>query len=218
MGNIFNHNRPVFKLKTSKSDYWDMHLYESQGGDAIDDGLQEDCLSVYIDTTKDECVGENELVSSPEYTWEEAVNNGIELNNIGLTGIDNGLITYDKDKITDEEFMEIYTNSKLVIDAEDMRLHLNKVGGNNKIYRYDNEMVDEDNMRVAKLDGGFFQGFFKTGNGCNYNILPTDLGNGLCFEFTLRPEPFKSDYGAFPDDFRREVPQARAEVESRCRP
>lgn len=194
MGNIFNHNRPVFKLKTSKSDYWDMHLYESQGGDAIDDGLQEDCLSVYIDTTKDECVGENELVSSPEYTWEEAVNNGIELNNIGLTGIDNGLITYDKDKITDEEFMEIYTNSKLVIDAEDMRLHLNKVGGNNKIYRYDNEMVDEDNMRVAKLDGGFFQGFFKTGNGCNYNILPSDLGDGICFEFTLKPEPFKTDY------------------------
>lgn len=194
MGNIFNHNRSVFKLKTSKSDYWDMHLYERQGAGDIHNGLQEDCLSVYIDTTKDECIGENELMSSPEYTWGEAVNNGVELNNIGLTGIDNGLITYNKDEITEEEFVDIYTNSKLVIDADDMRLHLNKVGGNNKIYRYDSSIVTEDNMRVAKLDGGFFQGFFKTGNGCNYNVLPSNLGNGVCLEFTLKPEPFKSDY------------------------
>lgn len=194
MGNIFNHNRPVFKLKTSKSDYWDMHLYEPQGGGVIGDGLQEDCLSVYIDTTKDECVGENELVSSPEYTWEEAVNNGVELDNIGLTGIDNGLITYDKDTITEEEFNDVYTNSKLVIDPDDMRLHLNAVNGNNKIYSYKTSFVNEDNMKVARLEGGFFQGFFKTANGCNYSILPTEIGDGICFEFTLKPEPFKSDY------------------------
>ena len=194
MGNILNHNRPVFKLKTSKSDYWDMHLYEPQGSGAINDGLQEECLSAYIDTTKDECIGNGELISTPEYVWDEAVNNGIKLNNIGLTGIDNGLITYDKDAITDEEFNEIYTNSTYEIDAEDYRLHLNKVGGNNKIYKYNNEIVTKDDMRVARLEGGFYQGFIKTGNGCNYNVLPTDLGNGLCFEFTLRPEPFKSAY------------------------
>ena len=194
MGNIFNHNRPVFKLKTSKSDYWDMHLYESQAGGDIKDGLQEDCLAAYIDTTFDECIGDSELVSLPGYVWDEAVNNGVELNNIGLTGVDNGLITYDKDTITEEEFNELYTNSKLVLDADDLRLHLNKVGGNNKIYRYDSSFVKENDMRVAKLDGGFFQGFFKTGNGCNYNILPTELGDGICLEFTLKPEPFKSDY------------------------
>lgn len=194
MGNILNHNRPVFKLKTSKSDYWDMHLYEQQGSGEVGDGLQEECLSAYIDTTRDECIGEGELISTPEYLWDEAVNNGVELDNIGLTGIDNGLIVYDKDAITEEEFNEIYTNSKLVIDPDDYRLHLNKVGGNNKIYKYKTEIVTKDKMRVARLEGGFYQGFVKTGNGCNYNILPTDLENGLCFEFTLRPEPFKSDY------------------------
>ena len=194
MGNILNHNRNVFNLKTSKSDYWDMHLYESQAGGGFRDGLQEDCLAVYIDTTFDECIGESELVSLTDYTWDEAVNNGIELDNIGLTGIDNGLITYDKDKITEQEFIDIYTNSKLVVDADDMRLHLNKIGGNNKIYSYPTKFVEEDNMRVAKLEGGFFQGFFKTGNGCNYNILPSELGDGICLEFTLKPEPFKSDY------------------------
>ena len=171
-----------------------MHLYEQQGHGDANDGLQEECLAAYIDTTFEECVGENELVSTGDYSWEEAVNNGVELNNIGLTGIDNGLITYDKDKITEEEFIDIYTNSKLVIDENDTRLHLNKVEGNNKIYRYGANFVIEDNMKVAKLDGGFFQGFFKHANGCNYSILPSDLGNGICLEFTLKPEPFKSDY------------------------
>lgn len=171
-----------------------MHLYESQGSGAINDGLQEECLAAYIDTTRDECIGENELVSTPEYVWDEAVNNGIKLNNIGLTGMDNGLITFDKDTITDEEFNELYTNTTFEIDADDYRLHLNKVDGNNKLYKYNSEIVTKDKMRVARLEGGFYQGFVKTGNGCNYNILPTDLENGLCFEFTLRPEPFRSDY------------------------
>lgn len=188
MGNILNHNRPIFKLRTSKSDYWDMHLYESQAGVLVKDGLQEDCLTAYIDTTKDECIEENELVSVYDYVWDEAVNNGVELNNIGLTGVDNGFITYDKDTITEDEFKDLFTNSKLVIDADDYRLHLNKISGNNKIYRYDNEIVNEDNMRVAKLNGGFYQGFFKTGNGCNYNVLPNGLENGICLEFTLKPE------------------------------
>ena len=194
MGNILSHNRPVFKLKTSKSDYWDMLLYEQQGYGEVSEGLQEECLAAYIDTTRDECIGDNELVSTPEYVWDEAVNNGVELNNIGLTGIDNGLITYDKDEITEDEFIDIYTKSKLEIDADDYRLHLNKVGGNNKLYKYNADIVTKDKMRVARLEGGFYQGFVKTGNGCDYNILPTELENGLCFEFTLRPEPFKSDY------------------------
>lgn len=194
MGNIFNHNRPVFNVRTSKSDYWDMHLYQQQGGGNTNDGIQDDCLAAYIDTTLDECILENELVSTPDYEWDKAVNNGIELNNIGLTGIDNGLITYDKNTITDEEFMELYTNSKLVIDADDLRLHVNKVNGNNKIYKYDSRIVEEDSMRVAKLNGGFYQGFFKTGNGCNYNVLPSDFSSGVCLEFTLKPENFQSDY------------------------
>lgn len=193
MGNIFNHNREIFKLRTSKSDYWDVHMSHTQSGDAHD-GLQEECLAAYIDTTKDECLGENELVSMSGYVWDEAVNNGLELNNIGLTGVDNGLIKFDKNEITDEEFMDLYTNSKLVVDADDLRLHVGRVGGNNKIYRYTSECVCEDCMRVIKLDGGFYQGFFKHGNGCNYSILPTELGDGLCMEFTLKPELYKSEY------------------------
>ena len=203
MGNIFNNNRAVFDLKVSKSDYWDMHIHQDQVGETHD-GLQEECLAAYIDTTKDECVDDNEMMSVSDFNWDKAVNNGLELNNIGLTSVDNGLIKFDKNTITNEEFMELYTNSKLILDADDLRLHVNKVNGNNKIYRYTTEWVCEDCMRVLKLDGGFYQGFFKHGNGCNYNILPTELGDGLCMEFTLKPELYKSDYVARKDKYSEE--------------
>lgn len=193
MGNIFNNNRAVFNLRTSKSDYWDTHLNPSGKGE-IHDGLQEECLAAYIDTTKDECITDYELISSSEYKWDMAVNNGVELNNIGLTGVDNGLIRFNKKTITDDAFLDLYTNSKLVLDADDYRLHVAKVNGNNNIYRYTTECVCEDCMRVVKLDGGFYQGFFKHNDGCDYQVLPNELGDGICLEFTLKPEVYKSEY------------------------
>lgn len=194
MSNILNHNRLTFEFNVSKSDYWDTHLYQSQGGGAVS-GLQEDCLAAYIDTTLPDCIiSDDEMASNECYYWDKAVNNGVTLNNIGLTGVDNGLIKYDKGSITVEQFMDLYTNSKLEIDEGDLRLHVNKVNGNNKIYSYPNNFVKEDGMNVAKLNGGFFQGFFKTDNDCNYQVLPTELEDGWMVEFTLKPEDFKSNY------------------------
>lgn len=196
MGNILNHNRPVFEIMLSKNEYWDHHLYDNQKGDGLydTDVLDTECLSAFIDTTYPDCIEDVNLISLPDYTWEDAVNNGIELNNIGLTGVDNGLITFDKTGITEEEFMELYSNSKMVIPADDLRLHTTKVDGNNKIYSYPNEYVTEDGMNVAKLQGGFFQGFFKTGNGCNYQVLPSEIEHGWTMEFTLKPGKFQSNY------------------------
>ena len=85
MSNILNHNRPVFELNVTNSDYWDTHLYPSQCG-GIKRGLQEDCLAAYIDTTEPECILSNEEMASMEkYVWDKAVNKGVTLNNIGLT-------------------------------------------------------------------------------------------------------------------------------------
>lgn len=195
MGNILNHNRSIFDIRVSKSDYWDHHLYLSQVGEGTpSDDLDTSCLSVYIDTDTPECIEDNNLISKEDYVWDKAVNNGIELNNIGLTGVDNGTIRFDKTSITEEGFMDLYTNSKMVIPKDDMRFQTSKVGGNNQIYSYPNEYVTEDGMNVAKLQGGFFQGFFKTGNGCNYQVLPDKIDDGWTFEFTLKSEQFKSNY------------------------
>lgn len=192
MSNILNHNRKTFDFSVSKSDYWDMHLYKQQSGGVLSDGTQDDCLSAYIDTTIRMCVVDNGLVSyydeEDKYKWVGAVNKGTVLNNIGLTGVDNGLLLFDKDTTTQEEFDELFTKSTLEIDADDMRLHLSAVGGNNKIYSYDVYNVTEDDKNISQLDGGFYQGFFKTDKGCDYQILPTKLGNGWCMEFVLKPE------------------------------
>ncbi len=192
MSNILNHNRKTFDFRVSKSDFWDMHLYKQQSGGELTDDIQDDCLSAYIDTTIKSCIIKNGLVSyydeNGDYKWVSAVNKGLTLNNIGLTGVDNGLIVFDKDNITQEEFNDLFINSTLEIDADDMRLHLSEVNGNNKIYSYKITNVEENGKNISKLEGGFYQGFFKTDKGCDYQVLPTKLGNGWCMEFILKPE------------------------------
>ena len=202
MSNILNHNRTTFDFEVSKSDYWDMHLYKQQSGGYIKDGLQDDCLSAYITTTLKECISGKNLMSLDNYKWPDAVNKGVELKNIGLTGVDNGLLLFDRNITTEDEFNEIYRNSVLEIDSDDMRLFISPVGGNNKIYSYDMEFVEDENENVSKLNGGFYQGFFKTDKGCDYQILPTKLGNGWCMEFVLKPEfdGFEDECVTFEDD------------------
>jgi hypothetical protein len=134
------------------------------------------------------------------YVWSEAVNNGVELDNIGYTGIDNGLILFDKDNITEEELEEIKKNSILTLLEDDYRLRLTPVNGNNKIdghniYSYENEFITENNENVAKLNGGFYQGFFQTNNGCNYQVLPNKLNGGWTLEFILKPEDYENESG-----------------------
>lgn len=187
--NILNHNREIFNLNISYSDYWDVYLHLNQASSNID---VNECLGAYIDTTQDECLQDNELISLDEYQWDKATNNGIILNNIGLTGIDNGLITYDKNNITDDEFLKILQESSLVIDDSDYRLHLNKVNGNNNIYSYNTLQTQDNNENVIKLNGGWYQGFFHINDGCDYKVLPKSLTNsGWELQFKLKPEDNK---------------------------
>ena len=63
----------------------------------IDGNLTTKCLISFIDTRLSECIGEDgKLASGSGYTYENAVNNGPILKDIGFTAVDNGLIKYDK--------------------------------------------------------------------------------------------------------------------------
>lgn len=183
MGNFKTHNTPIFDYKLSSEDYWDFHL-ALDNFSAIGE-LNDACLTSYIDISNMECIIGNNLVSKSNYTWESAYNDGVTFENIGLTGVDNGLFIYDKDRITNRDFLKIFTESSLTFEPNDYRLHLNKVEGNNKIYSYETEIVDG----AAKLNGGFFQGFFKDAN-CTYQILPHIIENGWQIEVTLKKEDF----------------------------
>lgn len=191
MGNIFNHNRLPFNFRLDRSEYWDFYLSQPSYGSDYIDGLSDRCLISFIDTTDPECVWFDSLYSKPKYYWEDAVNNGISLKNIGYTGVDNGLIHYEKDRISNKEFLKLYKDSEIKIEKNDLRLLLNKVYGNNQIFFYGNDIVEEDGMLVSKLNGGFWQGFFKTDE--NYRVLPKNIGNGLTFEVVLKKHDFDKD-------------------------
>ena len=151
-------------------DYWDMHLNEAYYG-----GLPygEECLISSIDTTNPECVKGDELLSLNDYFYGDGCYNGILLENIGYTGVDNGLIKYRKDRISNEDFYKIYTDSEYSIESGDTRLHLHAVSGNNSIYDYPTSINEDGSI---KLNGGFYQGFFRSGN--DYAVLPSEIGVG----------------------------------------
>lgn len=193
--NIRNHNRSVFDYELCARELWDFHLHlRSSGGHY--EGLQKGCLSAFIDTTDDSCIADRSLVSKKEFVYAEGKSKGITLENIGFTSIDNGIFTYDKTEISNKEFWEIFTKSKIEIPEGDTRLTVRPVNGNNGIYRYDSELVSIGGQRVAKLDGGFYQGFFRVGDGCEYSVLPHKVGDGWSMEFVICPHDFgKSDEG-----------------------
>jgi hypothetical protein len=174
MSHILNHNRTPFDFKLDRSESWDFFLSQDLiGGSYGNEGeLTEHCLSSYIDISNDDCVTDDSLNSLSRYSWEYAISNGVTLHNIGLTGVDNGFITFDKDKITNKQFLELFTESNYSINKGDNRLHLYKVSGNNKLFDYGNEIiVDEAGNRISKMNGGFYQGFFKSGCDTIYFLL-----------------------------------------------
>ncbi len=194
MSNILNHNRDIFQFYLNKEDYWDFHLCIDNISGDYTEGLSERCLSAYIDMSDDECIWFDNVYSKSEYVWENAINNGLIFNNFGFTSVDNGKTFYEKDRITNKEFFEIFTNTKYNIEKNDLRLTLTKVRGNQQLYDYSNYITFwDDKFQVAKLNGGWYQGFFCGNNGENYKVLPTDIGNGWDLEFVLNKEDFNNE-------------------------
>lgn len=185
MSNIFNHNREIFQIAVNKDNYWDFHLAtDYRSGNSLYEGLTTHCLSSFIDTNNPNCVWFGKLYSDETYNWENAVNKGVTLNSIGYTGVDNGIIHFEKDTTSNREFLKLYTQSSIGILENDLRFTLDKVNGNNQIYDYTNNIIEKDGMIVSELNGGFYQGFFKTK--CNeYQVLPDNIDDGITIEVTL---------------------------------
>lgn len=123
-------------------------------------------------------------------TWSGATSDDIELKDIGLTGVDNGFITYDKDRITNEEFLKLYLNSTYTIQSGDTRLFLSPVTGNTKLYEYPMFLYESGDTKYIAFKGGFYQGFFKL-YGFDYEVLPTTFTDDIVLHFEIRP---RSDY------------------------
>lgn len=191
MSNILNHNRNLIDFELTNEDYWDFHLSEEMGYIGGISGLATKCLSTYIDFNDPNCVFWDEAMSKNEYVWENSINDGVTLDYIGVTGVDNGFITYEKDRITNKEFLDIFLRSRHETEANDKRLRLKKVNGNNQIYDFSNNIVNIDDKDVSELNGGFYQGFFKI-YGKEYQVLPYVIENGWSIEVRLKKSNLKN--------------------------
>ena len=181
MSNLKVNNYNNLKLRINKDEYWDFYVNKDSFGAYNGYGakLYDNCLISYIDSSDDDCVSGNTwLFSKNNYQWESAYTTNSVLSNIGYTGIDNGLITYRKDRISNKQFVDIFTGSTYNLTEGDNRLKLHAVSGTNLIYDYP-VSVEDGNI---KLNGGFYQGFFKTK--CDeYYILPSNMDDNDVWEF-----------------------------------
>lgn len=181
MANLRDNNYHNLKLRVNKDEYWDFFINK----DSYDfynfnsNAMYDNCLISYIDPSLPECVsGDTWIFSTTEYSWESAYTVNDTLKNIGYTGIDNGLINYRKDRISNKDFFNIFTTSKYEISENDNRLKLHAVSGTTLLYDYPLHVEDG----VIKFNGGFYQGFYKTK--CDkYYVLPSKMENNDVWEF-----------------------------------
>lgn len=194
MSNIKQNNRHNLKLKINMDEYWDFHIdkdgYTAYGQNSSS-GLTTNCLISYIDACNVECSnGDEWLYSLKGYSWNNAVSLEQTLYDISYTGTDNGLFTFKKDEITNKEFLDLYQNNHFCIENNDTRLQLHAVTGNTQQYDYPIHVEDCQ----IKLNGGFYQGFFKTD--CDkYQVLPSVLSGSTPweFEFELKKCDFEKE-------------------------
>lgn len=189
MANLLNFNFNKLDLKLSNSDYWDFFLAaDATDGDCypLEAGP---CLVVWYDFNVPSIYESNTNSIYSLVTWDKAVNTGYTLNTIGLTGIDNGLITFDKQAGDDSNLalLSALTGSTLVIPANDMRLNLNRVTGTTQDFVYPIDLLIDSDFEYANLCGGFYQGFYKL-DGNSYEVLPTRVNQSWAAEFWVKPQ------------------------------
>ena len=193
MSILNKYKRWVPMLVPINDEYWDFVLSQDNSlSISMGPFLSKDCLSAYINFGDKNCQYSGKydigVRSYPEYGWEYCVNEGAELEDIGFTGIDNGLIDYGGySEVTNKEFYDIFTNSLVNIDSGDCRLYLHRVTGNTGVYSYDLDYIED---KYYELKGGFFQGFYKL-FGFDYQVLPQYIENEWNVEIVLRPQDYE---------------------------
>ena len=180
MNNLKENNRHDLKLMLNYDEYWDFFLdLDGYAPYSFGSGMYDDCLISYIDACNPNCFsGDTWLYSTDNYSWESGTSIDNTLYDISYTGTDNGLFRFRKDRISNKDFLELYQNNSYRIEGDDYRLKLHAVSGNTLQYEYPLHVEDCQ----IKLNGGFYQGFFKTE--CDkYQILPSKLEENAPWEF-----------------------------------
>lgn len=196
MGNIKNYNFNKLDLRLSNSEYWDFYLANDDSSIFV---TGNDCLISLFDFNIPEIYlnGQTSATTiSSLATWTGATNTGYTFSTIGLTGIDNGLVTFEKNSgdTANLALLSALTGTSLIIPSGDSRLHLNKVTGTTGQFIYPIDSLTDFSGIYAQFNGGFYQGYYKI-DGSTYQVWPDRFKNGWVAEFWLkRDESYTSAY------------------------
>jgi len=184
MGNIKNYNFNNVDFKLSNSDYYDFFLNNDAEPDIIP----------YI----------NNLIASFNFSgytslpisgitsnskWIDSISSNFSATTFGLTGLDNGNISYDSnlDDYSHNTLLGDLTGTTLVHTTNDDKLELKAVSGATGQYIYPIKLVTSGSSgNYIDLCGGFYQGYYKI-DGENYQTMPNRYKNGWSISTLLKP-------------------------------
>lgn len=199
--NIKINSVKALRFRCKYDEYYDYMLYR---GECYGPGSFGDCLAADITANGLELgeVKAGETVYSAK-DWDGAQNAGTLMEDIGVTGIDNGFITYRRDQITNRQFLDILTGSTYNIAENDNRFFMNPVSGNTRQFKYPMEINEDEHGKYFSMKGGFYQGFYKL-FGFDYQTLPSFIENDWNLSFVLRR---RSDYKVEPNTLNNLHPE-----------
>jgi hypothetical protein len=158
------------KMRLSNSDYWDLFLCYDCTDEQDNDLILDECILIDMDINNDKSYSGDTIYSLTTWTGATVNGSGVTLNDIGLTGIDNGFITYDCNVPTNSQtFLSAFTGSTLFLSSADTRFSMTRVTG--CTYEYPIDVITDENSRYSDLCGGFYQGFFKLSDKTYYEEI-----------------------------------------------
>lgn len=178
-GNINKNNVRGLGVRLNNDKFYDFMLYR---GETYHKNVNDLCVAASFDCSKQK---ENDILVS-SVTWENAINKDIILYNIGLTGVDNGFIKIERDRIDTKTFLDIFTKTECLLSGRELKLY--PVNGSTKRFKYISDINDE----FISFKGGFYQGFFKLKDEC-YELLPSKLNDEWNLEFVLRKRDYETE-------------------------
>lgn len=196
MANIKINNTRKLDFKIRKDEYWDLMLSKDEAYGTAFDWDDNACLAAFVTPEVEDCIryfDKGKVFSS--VSWGSAVNSGddelsgVTLYNIGFTGVDNGLVFYDRNLTDSTTFFNYYTGS-FYSTCGDTRLSLSVSKCNTEEHIYPIELAEDEKNKYFECKGGFLQGFFKT-YGYDYQTLPHVIEDEWNMSFVIRP---RKDY------------------------
>jgi len=192
--NIHNYDLNNLKLRVSNKDYWDFYLADGAVISSPYTGITSGtCYVTHFDFNDPQIYSSGTTSADTIYslqTWTGATNTGYTLDTIGITGIDNGLVTFDRmaGDITNQALLSALTSSVLTIPSGDTRFVMNRVTGMTEQYVYPIDVIPASAGNAvgayAQLCGGFYQGYYKL-DGYDYQVLPNRFPRGWVSELWL---------------------------------